>query len=44
MNEEKRKLDGMESSKWKEKRSPACMDDMRDEHNSNLSHDVACKS
>ena len=43
MNEEKRKLDGMESSK--SKRNAHCMhDDMRDAHKSNLSHDVVCKS
>ena len=44
MNEEKRKLDGMENSKSKS--NAHCMHghDMRDAHNSNLSHDVVCKS
>ena len=42
MNEEKRKLDEMENSKSKS--DAHCMDDMRDAHNMNLSHDVACKS
>ena len=42
MNEEKRKLDGMESPK--SKRNAHCMYDMRDAHKSNLSHDVVCKS
>ena len=42
MNEEKRKLDGMESSSRRE-RLTTCLD-MTDAHKSNLSHDVVCKS
>ena len=44
MNEENKKLDGMESSK--SKRNAHCMygHDMTDAHKSNLSHDAVCKS
>ena len=42
MNKEKRKLDGMESSKSKS--DAHCMDDMRDAHNLGLSHDVVSRS
>ena len=42
MNEEKRKLDGMESSK--SKRNAHCMHGRHERCAHNLSHDVVCKS